>query len=166
MKKVKPYVAKDRLNALADYLDTVPKKKFNFSIFANKSLSADNECGATGCALGWACTMPRFQRMGLQLVIDGYDGTSDNRRPNYAPIITKDGKTVATYFETAEQIFGITTNEAEGLFMPDGAADWQKNRWGPPGKASAKQVASNIRKFIKWKWPAGKKARVMESDEP
>ena len=146
--KVKPYVAKDRLNALADFLDTVPKKSFNFSIFADGNL---NECGTTGCALGWATTMTRFKRIGLELAMES--DAMLRQISERKVILQKDGKKIAQHFGTAEHLFGISEHEAYGLFAPESSCDWQPTGLSPEEDATPKQVAKNIRKFIKWKWP-------------
>jgi hypothetical protein len=68
---------KIRLAILADFLDSVPPKKFNLeswrdsesndSPFANRSDEAllDPACGTTGCAIGHACVIPELKAEGL-----------------------------------------------------------------------------------------------------
>lgn len=42
------------------------------------SLTDLHSCGTTACALGWACTMPYFKRIGLSVVVlKCWDGTSN-----------------------------------------------------------------------------------------
>ncbi|WP_230684392.1 hypothetical protein, partial [Streptococcus pneumoniae] len=62
---MKSHVSKNRLNLLADFLDTLPRKKFDFSRFGNGDLRLEPSCKAAGCALGWATTIPQFRRLGL-----------------------------------------------------------------------------------------------------
>ncbi|MGJ7541552.1 hypothetical protein [Variovorax sp. LT1R16] len=63
---------KDRLLLLAEKLETVvPAAKFNLQHWRS-TYGADSdaqllndECGTTGCAIGWACAMPEFIEQGL-----------------------------------------------------------------------------------------------------
>lgn len=68
----------DRLLKLADFLDTVPVKKFDLSHwigwdeldFETRPPTLDDlehNCHTTACAIGWACTIPEFQDAGLVL---------------------------------------------------------------------------------------------------
>ena len=68
-----------RLTKLADYMDSLPpeaRKHFHMSDWfkhdglhplRGKILTRRhmNDCGTTACALGWAATMPAFQKLGL-----------------------------------------------------------------------------------------------------
>lgn len=83
---------KERLNKLADFLDTVPEAKFDLETWRVNAQgreafdeSTDNDhllnldCGTRGCAVGWACAMPEFQAQGLTWGLRGptvpnYDG--------------------------------------------------------------------------------------------
>jgi hypothetical protein len=65
---------KERLTILANFLDTVPVRKFNLeswrdsdSPFSNRSDEAllDPACGTTGCAIGYACAIPELKAEGL-----------------------------------------------------------------------------------------------------
>jgi hypothetical protein len=70
----------DRLILLADKLEgcgvyaadgPVPPAKFLLREWFRWSVFGDNidpaACGFAGCAVGWACTDPRFQAMGLKV---------------------------------------------------------------------------------------------------
>lgn len=83
---------KERLNKLADFLDTVPERKFDLDTWRvnadGKEVfdeSTDDEqllnfdCGTSGCAIGWACAMPEFKAQGLTWglwgpTVPNYDG--------------------------------------------------------------------------------------------
>ena len=68
---------KDRLTKLGDFLAHVPKEKFDLENWRNngqESMDSNGDiddhdlrtgCGTTGCAIGWACTIPEFKAAGL-----------------------------------------------------------------------------------------------------
>ena len=66
-----------RLMVLAEFLRTVPRKRFNLESWVDDEyppvLDPENpECGSTACAVGWATTIPEFQALGLYLsVVNG-----------------------------------------------------------------------------------------------
>lgn len=53
---------KERLLTLANFLETVRPEKFNMALWGS-----DKECGAAGCACGWAAQIPEFKTLGLHL---------------------------------------------------------------------------------------------------
>lgn len=129
---------KRRLLALADFLETkVPRKQFNFGVvvtevdkfkhpkWLNKPLSPD--CGAAGCAMGWAPSMRCFKREGWTFT-DGY-------------LCAPDGRT-RFYVNAAMEMFDITYADATYLFTPG------DDHSGLPNTATPKQVAKHIRKFV------------------
>jgi hypothetical protein len=52
-------IYKHRMRVWADFLDTVPEGTFDLREW---------ECGSTACAAGWACRIPEFQEVGLELI--------------------------------------------------------------------------------------------------
>lgn len=58
-----------RVLKLADFLKAVPRKRFSMETWC--SGDGLNQCGTTGCAGGWATTMPAFQRLGLNMTETG-----------------------------------------------------------------------------------------------
>ena len=132
---------KRRLLALADFLETkVPRKQFNFGVvvidvdkfeiprWLNKPLSPD--CGAAGCAMGWAPSMRFFKREGWTFA-DGF-------------LCSPDGRTRAYEF-AAMEMFDITLADARFLF----ALGPKKDGYSGLGSgATPKQVAKHIRKFV------------------
>jgi hypothetical protein len=81
---------KERLRLLAEFLKTVNPVKFDLCTWrspspgdwtisevlrSDKSL-LDNDCGTTGCAIGWACVIPEFIEAGLVYKEEGptFDG--------------------------------------------------------------------------------------------
>jgi len=59
----------NRILKLADFLESLPRKRFDFSIWVGNEWKGapDLSCGTTACALGWATTLPLFRRLGLRL---------------------------------------------------------------------------------------------------
>jgi len=106
---------KKRLLKLADYLDTVPRKNFNIDIW---------RCGSVGCAMGHACDIPAFKRVGLKLM---------TRYDMLCPAL---GRLIA--FDAAAKLFSITHYQATCLFSPIGYG-----RQRGPGV-----VAKRIRRFV------------------
>lgn len=118
-------VHKERLLELANFLDTVPEDRFDFDCYVGGDWKGaqDLGCGTTACALGWACTMPSFRALGARFNWRGVP-TIDNCAP----------------MEVAEQLFGVSYNEACFLFLPMSS--------GLGLHATAKQVAKHLRQFV------------------
>jgi len=114
-------VQKARLQKLADFIRTVPKKHFDLNyyiigypqdIFELKKTNFKKECGTTACAVGWMPTIfKKFSGM-------------DFGWPEETEI---------------EAFFGINTDEYSYLFIPD------KYPYGRRGKVS---VANRIENFL------------------
>lgn len=109
---------------------------FNLDDWANKELgeltSKKVSCGTEACAVGWACTIPSFRKAGLKLV-----GITDEL---IQPIFKhSNGMTAAADF------FGMTYEEANELFHPDG----YEHDWDRP--VTPKEVANKIVNFVKAK---------------
>lgn len=73
-------IAKRRLTKLIEFMEKLPasaNKHFNMNTYISHSGGHDHAlpekptakdlhtCGTTACALGWACTLPYFQRLGM-----------------------------------------------------------------------------------------------------
>lgn len=147
-----------RLLKLADFLDQLPPQKFDFGSIAierekphMEALKARKEsCGTTACAIGWMpAVFPRLTEWkGRCKLFDGDTLLSVGFR----------GGRGERDFQVAEEVFGLTEQEAEWLFMPDAVVDnglmpWDegyKDMYSPCGSnTTAKQVARHIRKFVK-----------------
>jgi hypothetical protein len=114
---------KKRLLELATYLETtVHPYNFDMKVWHKKSPS----CGTTACALGHACMIPRFKRLGLRLKES--DSWSSLSSPSY-----KENEGL----KAAEKFFGLTSNEAERLFR-EGPENETPGAW-----------AFGIRQFVK-----------------
>ena len=90
---------KNRLLKLATFLDTLPRAQFDFATVFEK-----RECGTVGCAMGW--TPAVFPRL-VKYKDWGY-GNSDVRT-----------KRRLGFGAVAQEIFGLTTPEAMGLFVSE-----------------------------------------------
>jgi hypothetical protein len=108
-----------RLLALADYLDRVKRERFDMATWYHKT-----ECGTTACAMGHACMMRRFQKLGLKLRVCVFDQAS--RVPYYKG-----------YEElgAADKFFGLDRFQSKYLF-------------GNVESRSPKAEAAIIRQFV------------------
>lgn len=132
------------LVALAKKLESLPRERFYYGSFCDSEWDAEHLCGTTACALGWAGTMPVFQRRGLLLGEDEYGSPR---------LFTKGLRGIGPW-EAAATILGLTTEEVDFLFEPSYPLDARpgRPRWMSPGSdASAKEVAKHIRRFVKFK---------------
>lgn len=110
LKTVHPNVYKNRLLKLADFLEKLPRKKFDYDHWAGRDWEGkcDLSCGTTDCALGWATTMPLFRRLGLRL------GFEPNKGP-YPQIIYGQCK---NHYAATKNIFNLTNDDTNFLFIP------------------------------------------------
>src|SRR5688572_7294928 len=65
----KGHVYAARLLRLAELLEALPRKRFNFTSWVGDDWrgASDLSCGTTACALGWATTIPSLRRAGLRM---------------------------------------------------------------------------------------------------
>lgn len=133
-----------RLLVLAEFLDKLPPERFEYSHWiADDGSATKTSCGTSGCALGWAASMPEFQALGLEIVPSGplsgikYKGSS--WWENYAIV----------------RIFGTGLDD---LFFPhlcekscEDQLDEETGRcpkYSADHNASPQYVAEKIRKFV------------------
>lgn len=122
-----------RLEKLADFLDTLPRQKFDFGTFGKEEgkpfmealAAGKHRCGTVACAIGW--TPAVFPRL-----MEWQDGF---------PAMRESGETC---FSAAEELFGIDRDESRWLFNPGPSNNLDND-------ATPKQVAKHIRKFLKEK---------------
>lgn len=132
---------KRRLLKLADFLDSLPPRRFDYSSWTGldykpgQDLTA-HRCGTTACALGWACAMPAFRRLGAELDEDG------------SPRLK--GRPYAYSEAVSEHLFGLTEDEHNYLFSPCCEPPFDTDGWpdSPPDEATPKQVAKHLRLFV------------------
>lgn len=142
-----------RLLKLADFLDKLPKAKFDFSQIAyrgDKSMlealrATRARCGTVACAIGW---MPAVFPKLTAWVSD-----SDRDAADISLIVglRGDNSSYATIssFETAQVVFGLSQEESEFLFAPFGH-DFDKDENNHLAyDATPKQIARHIRKFVR-----------------
>ena len=122
-------IHRKRLAKLADYLDTLPRKKFNFEFIIE-----DDTCGAVGCAIGHCPNVfPKLVE---------YDPVLDT-------IKTK-ARGTRWYRGIAEELFGVSYDVAGGLFSPGRQeSDLGPNYKDLDSRATPKQVSKLIRQFLK-----------------
>jgi hypothetical protein len=132
-----------RLLILAAFLETVPEHKFdlmnwrdtgierltlgerlNGDYISNEKL-LNNSCGTTGCAIGWACTIPEFIEDGLT-----WSG-------NY-PLLTNHDKEWCGW-NAVQEFFDIDESTASHLFEH---TDYDYD------KSGSKDVANRIREVV------------------
>ena len=106
----------ERLLKLADFLDQLPEEKLYMDRWSH-------DCGAAGCALGWACTIPEFIEAGLRF--------NEEKCPVYNN---------SYGYGAAEEFFGIP--DALVIFSPYAYGPY----WGT--KVAPKEVASKIRRLV------------------
>lgn len=139
-----------RLRKLADFLDKMPKEKFDFSVVAIEegkpmlqALRAGAvHCGTVACGMGWMpAAFPRqikWQQVGASerlLDIALREPTGDSER---------DTESVFGAFYVAQEFFGITGVESWYLFNP-GGHERQRNRLSVNARPQA--LARHIRRF-------------------
>lgn len=132
-----------RLLKLATFLEKLPRRRFDYGSWAGTDWkgSSDLSCGTTACALGWATTIPAFRRLGLKLVWAD-DGPDEYPYPR--PVCHQHYSE-----EAATKVFNLNSEEARFLFLPLEVNSVQN--WKSPGnRASPKQVARHIRRFVKY----------------
>ncbi len=121
---------KDRLLKLADFLETVPRRAFDLSLWVSRRASKPEgkrpgDCGFAGCAIGWAAHTKMFRGLHLE--------------NSYLKYYDFDG------FEAVDNLFGfkrqLFSSSAEGQYLFD-------TRTYPRGAVTPKQVAKRIRQFV------------------
>lgn len=138
----------NRLEKLYTFLGTVNPKKFDFSSWAESTSGKPdvNVCGTTACALGWAGSMPEFRKRGLKLEWDVSNYGPDDVVAD-ASVILRDrhGMSIAEGEEAGAEFFGLTDEEADYLFIPDGQS---LGEGIGPSDMSLKDYRRELRKFI------------------
>src|SRR3990167_2498011 len=145
----------DRLLKLAAFLDKMKPSKFDYSTIY------DTNCKTTGCAMGWCPVVfpgsfqygqapfernTRYDDDGKKVVVLSY-GVCLKSKPIKTPKFESSMRSARTFF-------GLTMDEAEALFASFND-EWDEEKL--PGlkvlglNATAKQVASHIRNFVKLK---------------
>lgn len=137
---------KKRLLKLAEFLENLPTKKFNFGEIVEK-FDQKNKCGTICCAVGWCPTV--FPR-DWTWVKDKYDPTKAWAYLKSEINANIEGLKYLDWSESASKFFGISLYEADDLFYPNRPRPWD-NYKELHETATPKQVAKSIRKFLEWK---------------
>ena len=145
----------DRLLKLAAFLDKMKPSKFDYSTIY------DTNCKTTGCAMGWCPVVfpgsfqygevpfeknTKYDEDNKEVEVLGY-GVCLKSKPVKTPGFR-------TSILSAQKFFGLTKDESHALFASFNE-DWDVKKL--PGlkvlglNATAKQVASHIRNFVKLK---------------
>lgn len=132
-----------RLLKLADFLEKLPKEKFDYGVVVcgdgtlpNKELT----CGSVGCAIGWTpVALPKAAEYCGKT--KGYSQTYYDVRPKGAV-----GRGWS-HAQAGAEIFGIDRRDALALFTP--GSQWRINEEDLGSDATPKQVAALIRRFVK-----------------
>lgn len=129
-----------RLEKLAKFLDTLPRKRFDFRDVCRPSVEATRkgmrktlatDCGSVGCAMGWAPTV-------FPGLIQGHTAS---QRFKIA------GRIDMVYGSAAAELFGIDDHGvAWNLFSPGGFVPGVPTCYS---RATPKQVAKRLRAFIR-----------------
>ena len=146
-------IYRNRLLKLADFLDTVPPERFDYARWVGESWQGDPDlsCGTTACALGWASTIPEFRKLGLRLKKNNWDLFN----PTYVGLDTETDEDLAdksSYLltlEASKYIFGLSNQETNELFTPEGYAMYYRKSFNSASDATASDVAQHIRNFCR-----------------
>ena len=135
---------KERLLKLADFLESLPRRKFDLTLIASTNSKAEtpslNTCGTAACAIGWMPNVfPRACKY-EDVVLPKNEYDFDYRNYNNLTVEGKGNYDDLTDFQLAEAFFGLDPNkyESEFLFDPE---SYNYHRRGN------KSVAARIRKF-------------------
>lgn len=130
----------DLLNKLADFLDTLPRSHFDFSIVRKETRrpTKANTCGTVGCAIGWCPTV--FPRLCTAPV----SYTDEWIAKGYKIDMWAGG-----HAEMGRRLFGISNDDAYLLFTPLEPSPADQDMLG--SSATPKQVAKRIRTYIAWR---------------
>ncbi len=136
---------KRRLLKLAEFLEKVPRKRFDYASWVGDDWGGkqDLSCGTTACAMGWACTIPSFRKAGLKLKNSLLDGTSLRTAYYTSNVPYFNG---FEGFDAAALFFDIDLRDARYLFGEPNHTPFKDT-----SEVTPKQVAKLIRKFVEGK---------------
>lgn len=134
---------KDRLLKLADFLDKLPRKKFDFGCVINgpSPTRKTMDCGSVACGIGW--TPAVFPRL-----VEGYKIAKEEDGLQHWDVRVKaNPRKFNTYFKTAAHLFGLDNDTAYALFTPG-----QQHRIGEGDlfcDSKPQDLSGLIRRFVK-----------------
>ena len=129
---------KKRLRTLAKFLLTVPEGNFKLDTWRNADGDSNvtdeklnsHPCGTTACAVGWACSIPEFKKLGLSMSY-----TSDRAWTSCPVFAGKEN------WKAVNKFFGLAREESEYLFQAD-SYYWEI------GIPLPSDVATRIKNFV------------------
>lgn len=124
-------VQKERFVKLCDFLDKLPRKKFDFSMPYEVMPTKEETCNSAGCAIGWTPSI--FPK----LVERTHSGDFAWR---------KEGR--LSYSGIAVRLFGLPRQTAWDLFAPEDNMCVDPELPQCSEVATPKQVAKMLRKFL------------------
>ena len=135
-----------RLHKLADFLDTVPKKNFDFDCIVRDvdgMPRKDFNCNTTACAMGYTPLL--FPKL-VKWTVCEWSGSVTGVMP-------EGGNPCAhSWADAAMELFGIEMHETKALFSPEHNSCRRTIGLSElPEDPTPKQVARNLRQFIKIK---------------
>lgn len=121
-----------RLLKLADFLDTLPREKFDFSVITcvdglpllDALKAGKKRCGTVACAVGW---MPAVFPRAFKWTDCG-------------AVLPRSSQADGMNLDAAGRFFGLDYADTVGLFSPEDS--------GLGYSATPKQVARHIRRFV------------------
>lgn len=132
----------DRLNKLADFLDTLNEQQFNFEIVAKRVCKSDTiTCGTVGCAIGF--TPHVFPEL---VKYEDREGLPDNE---VTVEMIDSPRAGHNYSQIGQLLFNIPYIDSMRLFAPDCPNHWNKDDCLGP-MATSQQVAQSIRNYIEY----------------
>lgn len=132
-----PAWGEKRLIKLIEFLEKLPRRKFDFSKVVAKGKQNGHYCGTVCCAAGWLpAIFPRLVK---------WTPPDENLKAYIA--LRKQG--VQTFSEVTESVFGMNYETAEYLFLPDKQRYVDSRLTSLPDTATPKQVARMLRAYLK-----------------
>lgn len=128
-----------RLLKLATFLRKLPTKNFDFEIFCDGIFDRENNmCGTVACAMGWTpAVFPRLVRWTKTSCGTPFGVAFRNRKTFTLGVI--------------KELFNLNYEEIRALFYASGGKirPWQLK--SVDYKATPKQVATSIERFVIWR---------------
>lgn len=138
-----------RLLKLAKFLEKLNPKNFNFEhIVAEISPTGPKyskvNCGTVCCAVGWCPTV--FPNT-FEWIAEKADSTWGY---TYRYTVGDKSLSSTSWEDIVEKFFGVYNSEIDALFLPSNRTAMWNNK-PLRSKATGKQVAAAIKRFVKWK---------------
>lgn len=140
--KLEP-IHKERLETLARTLMVVPPNRFDLNSWVGGGSNATEiGCGMTGCAGGWACTIPEFRFQGLRMVDGGPEYKDPKTGKNYDRPFVAMSKFFGTDFKYRPDSYHAIRHDCGTwhLFSP--------SQYTVKQQTDPKYVARRIRKYV------------------